>query len=120
MQGRTIVEARAELAARGTPPADIERLAPHLVMPGNRPSNTISMRRVEPETLGALLALYEHRTAVEGILWDLNSFDQFGVELGKQIGETVHRALGGDAAALGNLDASAVAIISEWRALNGH
>ena len=120
MQGRTIVEAREELAARGTPPADIERLAPHLVMPGNRPSNTISMRRVEPETLGALLALYEHRTAVEGILWNLNSFDQFGVELGKQIGETVHRALGGDAAALGNLDASAVAIISEWRGLNGH
>ena len=119
MQGRTLEESRAELAARGTPTADIDRLAPHLVMSGNRPSNTISMRRLDPETLGALLALYEHRTAVEGILWNLNSFDQFGVELGKQIGEAVHRAMAGNAEALGSLDASAAALVSEWATVNG-
>lgn len=119
MQGRTLEESRAELAARGTPTADIDRLAPHLVMSGNRPSNTISMRRLDPETLGALLALYEHRTAVEGILWNLNSFDQFGVELGKQIGEAVHRAMTGNAEALGSLDASAAALVSEWATVNG-
>jgi glucose-6-phosphate isomerase len=118
MQGRTLDEARAELASRGTSDADIDRLAPHLVMPGNRPSNTITMRRVDPETLGALISLYEHRTAVEGILWNLNSFDQFGVELGKQIGEIVHRAMDGDAAALARLDAPAAALIGEWTALN--
>ncbi len=114
MQGRTLEESRAELGARGMPPAEVDRLAPHLVMPGNRPSNTISMRSVEPDTLGALLALYEHRTAVEGILWDINSFDQFGVELGKQIGETVHRAMGGDGSANRLLDASALALVGEW------
>jgi glucose-6-phosphate isomerase len=96
---------------------ETERLAPHLVMPGNRPSNTISMHRLDPATLGALLALYEHRTAVEGILWNLNSFDQFGVELGKQIGETVHRAMCGDAASVGALDAAAAALVGQWAAI---
>jgi glucose-6-phosphate isomerase len=117
MQGRTLEDARAELAARGMSAVETERLAPHLVMPGNRPSNTISMHRLDPATLGALLALYEHRTAVEGILWNLNSFDQFGVELGKQIGETVHRAMCGDAAAVGALDAAAAALVGQWAAL---
>lgn len=118
MQGRTLEESRVELAARGMSPVDIDRLAPHLVMPGNRPSNTISMRRLDPETLGALLAVYEHRTAFEGILWNLNSFDQFGVELGKQIGEAVHHAMEGNAEALGSLDESAAALVSEWAAVN--
>ena len=77
------------------------------------------MRRLDPETLGALLSLYEHRTAVEGILWNLNSFDQFGVELGKQIGEAVHRAMEGNAEALGSLDASAATLVREWATLNG-
>ena len=117
MQGRTLEEARADLRARGTAAADIERIAPHLVMPGNRPSNTISMRRVDPETLGALIALYEHRTAIEGILWNINSFDQFGVELGKQIGDTVHRAMGGDGTAAASLDAPAAALVAAWAAV---
>jgi len=117
MIGRTLEESCAELAARGHAGADIERLAPHLVMPGNRPSNTIVMRQVTPRTLGALLALYEHRTAAEGYLWDLNSFDQFGVELGKRLGEGVHRALGG-AATAPDTDASTAALIAMYRALN--
>lgn len=118
MIGRTLAESRRELQERGQAPEEIERLAPHLVMPGNRPSNTLVMERVTPRTLGALAALYEHRTAAEGYLWDLNSFDQFGVELGKQLGEGVHRALGGGEAAP-DTDASTAALIAMYRAVHG-
>lgn len=118
MIGRSLAESRAELLARGLDEAQSRALAPHLVMPGNRPSNTISMHCLTPETLGALIALYEHRTALEGYLWGLNSFDQYGVELGKRIGESVHRALRGDAAELASLDPSSAAAVTAWRALN--
>ena len=84
-------------------------------MPGNRPSNTIVMQRLTPRTLGALVALYEHRTAAEGYLWDLNSFDQFGVELGKRLGEDVHAALGGGEPRSGT-DASTAGLIAMYRA----
>jgi glucose-6-phosphate isomerase len=118
MQGRSLAQARAELDARGMASAEAELLAPHLVMSGNRPSNTITMHRLDPETLGALLALYEHRTAVEGILWNINSFDQFGVELGKRIGESVHLAMCGDAVAARSLDEAALALLADWTAAN--
>jgi glucose-6-phosphate isomerase len=118
MIGRTLAEAREELLARGLDADAAGRLAPHLVMPGNRPSNTISMERLTPQTLGALIALYEHRTALEGYLWGIDSFDQFGVELGKRIGESVHRALRGDATELDALDASSAAAVAAWRELN--
>ena len=118
MQGRSLAQARAELDARGMAPAEAEQLAPHLVMSGNRPSNTITMHRLDPETLGALLALYEHRTAVEGILWNINSFDQFGVELGKRIGDSVHLAMCGDAVAARSLDEAALALLADWTAAN--
>jgi len=85
------------------------------VMPGNRPSNTIVMQRLTPRTLGALVALYEHRTAAEGYLWDLNSFDQFGVELGKRLGEGVHAALCGGEPQCGT-DASTAGLIAMYRA----
>ena len=81
--------ARAELAAEGLDEASIERLAPHKVVPGNKPSNTLIMDRLTPETVGALIALYEHRTFVQGVIWDVNSFDQWGVELGKQLGKGI-------------------------------
>jgi len=115
MIGRTLEESRAELLARGKTAQAAARLAPHLVMPGNRPSNTIVMQRLTPRTLGALLALYEHRTAAEGYLWDLNSFDQFGVELGKRLGEGVHAALLGAEPASGT-DASTAGLIAMYRA----
>ena len=118
MLGRTLAEARTELAARGVTGEEAERLAPHLVMPGNRPSNTIVMERVTPRTLGALIALYEHRTVAAGYLWGLNSFDQFGVELGKRLGEAVHAALVDVASAAHDVDPSTASLIAMYRALH--
>ena len=85
MRGRTEAEARTMLEAEGKPEAEVERLLPHLVFPGNRPSNTLMLERLDPHTLGALIALYEHKVFVQGWIWNLNSFDQWGVELGKQM-----------------------------------
>jgi glucose-6-phosphate isomerase len=89
MVGRTEAEARADLLAAGASKAEADRLAPHKTFPGDRPSTTLLMDAVTPETLGALLALYEHKTFVEGLIWDINSFDQWGVELGKVLAKAI-------------------------------
>ncbi|PZO06755.1 MAG: glucose-6-phosphate isomerase, partial [Alphaproteobacteria bacterium] len=89
MLGRTTEQAHAELLATGAEAAEADRLAPHKTFPGNRPSTAIVMERVTPETVGALLALYEHKTFVEGVIWDINSFDQWGVELGKVLARAI-------------------------------
>jgi glucose-6-phosphate isomerase len=78
-------EVRAELAAQGMEPARIDALAPHKVFPGNRPSSTLVYRRLDPAMLGMLIALYEHKIFVQGAIWEINSFDQWGVELGKEL-----------------------------------
>jgi glucose-6-phosphate isomerase len=96
MKGKTIDEVRADLQAQGLALAEIERLAPHKTFPGNRPSNTILMEYLTPATLGALIALYEHKTFVQGVLWDLNSFDQWGVELGKVLAKKIEAELAGE------------------------
>ena len=96
MKGKTIDEVRQDLQQDGLSPAEIERLAPHKTFPGNRPSNTILMEYLTPATLGALIALYEHKTFVQGVIWDLNSFDQWGVELGKVLAKQVEAELKGD------------------------
>jgi len=85
MRGKTEDEARAELKAQGYSAAAIDQLAPHQVCPGNRPSTTIMYRKLGPRTLGMVLALYEHRVFTMGAVWNINSFDQWGVELGKQL-----------------------------------
>jgi glucose-6-phosphate isomerase len=95
MRGRGRAEARAAMAAEGLSPADIRRLLPHRVFPGNRPSTTILLRRLDPYHLGLLLALYEHKTFVLGVLWGVNSFDQWGVELGKKLASGTARLLKG-------------------------
>jgi glucose-6-phosphate isomerase len=89
MRGKTEAEARAELQAQGLSAAAIDALAPHKVFPGNRPSTTIMYRKLGPRTLGMLLALYEHRVFTMGAVWNINSFDQWGVELGKQLAAAV-------------------------------
>jgi len=85
MRGRTTDEARSELATEGKAPTEVERLAPHKTFPGNRPTNTILYRLLDPFTLGRLIALYEHQVFVQGTIWGIDSFDQWGVELGKQL-----------------------------------
>jgi glucose-6-phosphate isomerase len=91
MKGKTADEVRQDLA--GQPQDEIERLVPHKTFPGNRPSNTILMDYLNPATLGALIALYEHKTFVQGALWDVNSFDQWGVELGKVLAKQIEAEL---------------------------
>ena len=89
MRGKTEQEARAELAAEGLEDEVLERVLPFRVFAGDRPSNTILYRRLTPHTLGSLLALYEHKVFVQGLIWNINSFDQWGVELGKQLAKTL-------------------------------
>jgi glucose-6-phosphate isomerase len=83
MVGRSEQEVRAELQSKGVAPAEIDIMAPQRAFPGDRPSTLIVMDRLTPQALGALIALYEHKTLVEGAVWGINSFDQWGVELGK-------------------------------------
>ena len=85
MKGKTIKEAAAELKVAGKSRAEIAKLKKYKSFKGNRPSNTIVFKKLDAYTLGMLIAMYEHKTFVEGIIWDINSFDQMGVELGKQM-----------------------------------
>lgn len=93
MKGKTKAEAEEELKAQGMSDAEIKKLLPYKEFTGNRPSNTFLIKRITPETLGMLVAFYEHKTFVEGVFWDINSFDQFGVELGKQLAKNIVRDL---------------------------
>jgi glucose-6-phosphate isomerase len=85
MRGRSELEAKAELEALNLAPSEIETLLPHKVFPGNRPTNSILIDKLTPRRLGSLIALYEHKIFVQGIVWQINSFDQWGVELGKAL-----------------------------------
>jgi glucose-6-phosphate isomerase len=89
MRGKTADEARAELARQGHAGEALERLVMHKVFPGNRPTNSIVFERLTPFTLGALIALYEHKVYAQGVIWGINSFDQWGVELGKQLAQRI-------------------------------
>lgn len=99
MKGRTLEEAKAQLAKQGLSPEAIEALAPHKVFPGNRPSVTIAYRKLDPFTLGRLIALYEHRVFVEAAVFDINAFDQWGVELGKELATALLPVIEGKAPA---------------------
>lgn len=89
MRGKTEKEARAELKEQGCAPPEVDKLAPHKVFPGGRPTNSILMEKLTPEHLGALIALYEHKVFCQGVIWGVNSFDQWGVELGKALAKTI-------------------------------
>jgi glucose-6-phosphate isomerase len=115
MKGKTEDEVRADLHAQGLAAEEIDRLTPHKTFPGNRPSNTILMERLTPSTLGALIALYEHKTFVQGVLWDVNSFDQWGVELGKVLAKKIEAELAGEPAP-GQHDSSTNGLITRARA----
>ena len=96
MRGKTEEEARRELAASGMQGETLAQLLPHKIFPGNRPTNSILFKKLTPRALGALIALYEHRIFVQGIIWDVNSFDQWGVELGKQLAKAILPELAGE------------------------
>ncbi len=96
MRGKTEAEAKAELSAQSLSGEALKQLLPHKIFSGNRPSNTLLFQKLDPHTLGMLIALYEHKVFVQGIIWNVNSFDQWGVELGKQLASTIADELQGD------------------------
>ncbi len=123
MVGKTLQEAEAELKASGMPDAEIKKLAPHKVFEGNRPTNSFLFKKVTPHLLGALVAMYEHKIFVQGVIWNVNSFDQWGVELGKQLAKKILTELEAgekDANALGDValkhDGSTNALIRKYLA----
>lgn len=93
MRGKDVAEVRKELCAVGLADDQIDALLPHKIMPGNRPSNTFLFNELSPKTLGMLIALYEHKVFVQGAIWGINSFDQWGVEFGKQLASELHSQL---------------------------
>jgi glucose-6-phosphate isomerase len=111
MRGKDADEVRAELTARGMPEHDIPMAIPHRVFSGNRPSNTLLLDALSPRSLGSLIALYEHKVFVQGVIWDVNSFDQWGVELGKQLASGIESVLDGKADA-GAYDSSTQALMA--------
>ncbi len=115
MRGKSGDEVRAELRAQQMPDADIEALVPHKIFPGNRPSNTILMEVLTPAALGALIALYEHKVFVQGAIWGVNSFDQWGVELGKVLAKNIQAELDGTQAPESH-DSSTNGLIARARA----
>ncbi len=96
MLGRTEAQAREELMAKGVDGDELEQLLPHLMFPGNRPSNSIMFRKLTPYSLGSLLAMYEHKIFAQSVIWRINAFDQWGVELGKQLARNILNRLDDD------------------------
>jgi glucose-6-phosphate isomerase len=111
--GKTLEAVQAELKEKGKP----DWLAPHLVIEGNHPSNTILAPRLTPETLGKLLALYEHSVFTQGVIWQINSFDQFGVELGKKLAQDIIPKLEGKPESDPGFDSSTNNLIRRYRKL---
>ena len=114
LQGKTGDEARAELKAAGKTEAEIATILPFKVFPGNRPSNSILLKKITPRSLGSLIALYEHKIFVQGIIWNVFSFDQWGVELGKQLANTILPELRHDDAVFGH-DSSTNGLINAYK-----
>ena len=116
MLGKTKAQARAELEQQGLKGEELENLLPHKVFEGNRPTTSILFDKLTPNTLGKLIALYEHKIFVQGIIWDINSFDQWGVEYGKQIAQQILPQLTNDEV-VSNYDSSTNGLINYTKAL---
>jgi len=114
MRGKTPDEARAELTAQNLPPARVEELVPHKTFPGNRPTTSIVFDKLTPRTLGMLVAMYEHKIFCQGIVWDIFSFDQWGVELGKQLAKKIEPELESKGL-VSSHDASTNALINRYK-----
>ena len=118
MRGKTPDEARAELAAQKLPAARIEQLVPHKTFTGNRPTTSIVVQKITPRTLGSLIAMYEHKIFVQGIVWDIYSFDQWGVELGKQLASKILPELAAPGTVTSH-DASTNGLINRYKSRRG-
>eukprot|EP00301_Raphidiophrys_heterophryoidea_P023113 c7093_g1_i1.p1 GENE.c7093_g1_i1~~c7093_g1_i1.p1 ORF type:complete len:549 (+),score=146.76 c7093_g1_i1:53-1699(+) len=116
MCGKTSDEARSELQSSGLSTAEVDELVPHKVFEGNRPTNSLLFHKLTPYTLGALLALYEHKIFVQGAIWNINSFDQWGVELGKQLAKKILPELHSEEEVKSH-DASTNGLINEFKKL---
>ena len=112
--GKTAETVRAELEKEGKTEAQIQALLPFKVFSGNKPSNSILVRQITPRTLGMLIALYEHKIFVQGVIWNIFSFDQWGVELGKQLANKILPELMGDEA-VHTHDASTNGLINAYK-----
>ena len=119
MKGRTLDEARQQLLDAGRTPEDAEGIAPHRVFPGDRPSVTILYSKLDPATLGALIALYEHRVFVEAQLFGINAFDQWGVELGKELANNLVPVVTGEASAE-RRDGSTQGLVAAIQSMRNH
>jgi glucose-6-phosphate isomerase len=116
MNGRTLAQAQAELTEAGRSPREIEQLAPHKVFAGNRPTNSILFKKLTPRVLGSLIAMYEHKIFVQGVIWNIFSFDQWGVELGKQLAGRIQPELRDDHPVTGH-DSSTNGLINAYKAM---
>jgi glucose-6-phosphate isomerase len=116
LEGKTEAEVTADLKAKGLDAAAIAELVPHKVVPGNRPCNSLVFEQVTPGVVGALIALYEHKVYVQGVIWGVNSFDQWGVELGKLLGNSVFEAL--ETGNTEGYDSSTARLIERFRQAN--
>lgn len=116
MKGKTEEEARAELEVSGLDKDAIEALLPYKVFPGNRPTSTFLFGSLNPATLGSLIALYEHKIFVQGVIWNINSFDQWGVELGKQLASGILDELN-DSGIIESHDSSTNGLINYYKSL---
>jgi len=114
MKGKSEAEVESELRAAGKSDADIQRLLPFKVFAGNRPTNSILVTKITPRTLGSLIAMYEHKIFVQGVIWNIFSFDQWGVELGKQLAGAILRELEDDKEVMSH-DASTNGLINAFK-----
>ena len=110
MTGRPLSQARKIMEEKGLSGDELERQARHRVFPGNRPSTTLVYERLDPFTLGKIIALYEHRVFVEGVILGINSFDQWGVELGKELATSLQPVIEGTVSTEGK-DSSTAALV---------
>ncbi|MBI5848896.1 MAG: glucose-6-phosphate isomerase [Nitrospirae bacterium] len=118
MKGKTYDEVAAELAASGKSAKEIKRLAPFRVFSGNRPTNSILLKKVTPRTLGSLIAMYEHKIFVQGVIWNIFSFDQWGVELGKVLAKKILAEMQSGSEVTSH-DASTNGLINVWKEMRG-
>ena len=114
MRGKTPDEARAELEAQKLPPERVKELTPHKTFPGNRPTTSILFTKLTPRTLGMLVAMYEHKIFTQGVVWEILSFDQWGVELGKQLAKKIEPELEGKGP-ISSHDGSTNALINRYK-----